>query len=236
MTPIKTLLAGILLLSISGCSSTETGNPEVTGQFHFALITGDPGVASLGGMSPIVVEHAWLSFGDLTLTGCDVPHPSEIVPAPPVLDLAIPNPVVELKAQLSRICAVDTALNPALVLPAGAPSSLNASTLVLSGRRADGIAFELQSTEPLKVSLISVAGFDPQKHSIILSFDVSTWFQGLDLGTAALTSGQVSISHADNLGLLRAFEANMPLGAKITLDENNNGIVEPGESVLATPH
>jgi len=236
VTPIKTLLAGVLAVSIAGCSSTETGNPEATGQLHLALISGDPSVASLGGMSPIVVEHAWLSFGDLTLTGCDAPHLSERVPAPPLLDLARANPGLELKTQLSQICAVNTALNPALVVPVGAPSSLNASTLVLQGRRADGIAFELQSTEPLNVSLTSVAGFDPKKHSIILSFDVSTWFQGLDLANAALTSGQVSISYADNLGLLRAFEANMPRGAKITLDENNNGLVDPGESVLATPH
>ncbi len=231
MKLVATLLAALALL---GCSGTETGNPSVTGQISQAAQASNPGVAAIGAsQGGLGVTTAWMTFGALSLVDCaHGSTPQVILHGPAAEDLLSPAPRT-FTPHGGPFCELDAPLAHAQPpLPAGAPLELAGATMVIGGKRGDGVPFVVVSHTAPALALTSVHGFavDDGAHALIVVVDVSALFASVDLAGAVLdTSGTARVDSSDNLALLTAFDANVPQAVALYYDANHNGQLDPGE-------
>jgi hypothetical protein len=110
------------------------------------------------------------------------------------------------------------------------------SALIVRGSRDDGTPFlvRLNEDDRFKLEGTSPDGFAiesvPGGTLLFISFDLSAWFEGVDLNAAVVSDGMIFIDHDDNAGLRSMIVENIKRSARLFKDLNGNGILDPEES------
>jgi hypothetical protein len=195
------------------------------------------GGASTGGQ--LQIEHAYLSVRDLRFRpadDCDQAGLATVV-AGPILAELVERHITGFDGALSlpptRYCGVDVRLHRADG-GTGVPS-LEDHTVVLRGRRADGVAFMIRSRRRDLIQLVARArnGFAvPARRRLFLAVDLGRWMDGIDLANLVPGRGRKGIIRIDERShreLLRRFENNLAPGLSLCLDEDDDSIPSPRE-------
>lgn len=211
----------------------EVSHPALTGQVSEAARASDPAVAALGAsQGGLGVTSAWIALGDLSLVGCaNGSAPEILAQGPNVENLLSPAPTRSHVSGAS-FCELDVPLVAAgQPLPGGAPPELSGATLVVGGKRADGVPFVVVSQVAHALALTTPHGFavDDGAHSLLVVVDISALFSGVDLSSAVLDQGTARVTSTANAALLSAFNANVPQAIALYYDDNHNGQFDPGE-------
>ena len=222
--------AAALLVLLQGCDAggSETGNP-VAARMGLEVRSEDPQLIGVGsGAGGAVLEQAWLAFGELILLGeGECAQLGEIDGAGPTVvaaDLVRGDTVLEPELDAERYCGLALPLNRrSAELPAGAPAALANHSVVLRGRRADGVRFELLHSEQDALELAADAGtfaIEPATE-LWLSFDVAVWMNGVDLdGAQPGADGVIHVGVEQNRALLDRFELNLECSLELFADRD----------------
>ncbi len=234
--------AGLALLLALGCSvqsGTETGNPPLFADLQVGLSVraGAPEVARLPGDlgEGTLVEQAWIAVDRIRLVRgevCDGPGEREYDLGAVVADLAAGPEVLELEGEEGRYCRVRIELSPGEGAP-GAPPTLVGRSVVLVGRRGDGVPFTIASRFGGRLDLRGRDGtsftLNRAKAAVVVAFDVSAWLAGVDLDSAAVEGGEIVIDDDRNEELLDAFDEAVEAALSLHRDDDGDGRVGDGE-------
>lgn len=173
----------------------------------------------------IDVEAAWVSIQGFRLhaaSACRQP-PVTSVDGPLTADLITghatgPGPDVAVRP--GSFCAIDVVWRRSRERTDGAPPELRRASILIVGKRADGVAFTLRSRIDTASRLVAtdLEGFavPPDGIAIVLAADVARWFEGIDLTTADIdvkgTTQTIRVDAESNPALLERFESNLGLG------------------------
>ena len=232
-------------LALGACTSgTETGNP-VAAELTVVAHSTDPDAVGLEAGAGVVIDEAWVALAEVRFWpagACDDDAMARAVTAETagevVSGIAFGD-LVEISAT-EAYCRVEVPLHPIDALPAGAPPLLSGSTMVITGTRADGAPFRIVSAMVLRAGIRSaIDRFEvpAEPPSLLAGLDVAVWLAGIDLGSLPTEpDGTVLVDATHNAGALAAFEANVLASADLFHDDDEDGHVDPGETVLATHH
>jgi hypothetical protein len=208
----------------------------------------DPAVGFADGGTGLRIEAAWITFRDVRF------RPSSSCSAiPPV---AVHGPVTadvvarrstglgEARLRLARYCAFELAFRSSRGRVTEAPSDLRGVTVVVYGRRADGLKFvvrcRLDSIPRFRAK--DVGGFAITAETrLILAADIGRWLRGIDLSTADLSGDgprqEIRIDDRTNSELLSIFRSNVEPGLALFDDVDGDGAIGDSERTrpLAAP-
>lgn len=239
-------LAALVLHFVCCAGGSETGNPFRPIPVELQVRSSDPQVAAVseeaGGT---VIERAWFSFGVISFIGddqCSDPgrFNYEVGDSLVTTDLVDEGTVVDMDIVAGEYCGVIVPLQRRTsVLPDGAPTELSDHSVVLKGKRADGVSFTLAHPEQDELEIIhQVSGtFDvgPSEDPLLLSFDVAILLKDVDFETADIApDGTIRIDEHNNRELLDDFEYNLECALTLYADADNNGELDSSDRLLAT--
>jgi hypothetical protein len=238
------LASVVLVASVAwtGCAGgSETGNPVESTPIALSLHSSAPDVVAVSrGARGSAIAAAWVAFGQARFLGeaecarfgdLDVVGDTLLV-----ADLARPGAVLRLPSARGEHCGLLLPLEmDSSELPDDAPDELHAHSVLLVGERADGTPFTLAYPEHDELELaVEDGALDPSAQSLLLSFDVATWLQDVDLEAAALEAdGSIRIDADHNRALLDRFEVNLACSLELFADEDGDGRRTDGEPRLA---
>lgn len=233
------------LLACVGAAGLPVSLPPTPIEIGLSVRTTAPNLIGVrSGANVTVIEHAWVAFGEIKLLAgdeCDLldsyPHEK---PTQLAADLAATNTRIELSVREGEYCAAIATLESRTEdLPAGAPAELENHSIVVLGKLADGTPFRLAFPEADELELeapspsmpIDVREDGPLS---LLSFDVATWLDGIDLDAATREAdGAILIDEAHNLPLLGQFEANIDCSLELFSDDDGDGMLSEGDPRIA---
>lgn len=231
---------------LSGCAGTETGNPSFVGKLGYDAYTSAPSVVALtmalqGSAEPaLTVDNAWLVLGDVELqrgSDCEGRGAHVAIDGLGAGDHATGQaPPTEFESAEGKYCGVRLPFAPSAELPEGAPESLTAESVLVSGKLPDGRAYEIHSKLQESLSLHATAGdfvMDSDHNSVVIGFDVARWLRELRWDEATVSDGSIVISEASNRELLEQFEAALPAGVALFRDRDADGELDPDPEQLA---
>lgn len=237
MKLLRGLTTLFVLLAVA-CTGTETGNPSADTQLTLRARSADSQVVTIGtDQGRIRVTAAWVSLGPISLVACDAAASEVLRPIAEDI-VAAPAPRA-FETEGDVYCGLGTRYDRASgELPGGAPVELPGRSLVVIGQRNDGVGFRLATELSAPVSLAATApGFsvDALEHSLILAFDLASWFDTVDLTVATLeTDGSIRVDAQRNPALLGAFDAGIGGSATLHHDIDHDGELDADElAVLA---
>jgi len=233
-----------------GCTGTETGNPSFSGRLGYDAYSSAPGVVALSAAlsgenerepsSELSVANAWLVLGDVELLeGAECASQGAHVHGLGAGDHAAGQaPSTEFELTAGRYCGVRLPLQVGgSDIPAEAPESLHAESVVLRGQLADGRAFELHSRLQEELVLRATDGdfaIDGAHAAVVIGFDVASWLGGLSWQDADVASdGTVWVDADRNPDLLAQFEAALPDGVALFSDADADGLLDAEPMQLA---
>lgn len=216
-----------LLLALTGCVGTETGNPyEDDGTF---------GTDSPMGIAPEpILESAVLGLDEVTLTGAD---PGEtgcettapIFEGPVALDL-----VREGGEPLSFTLREGSWCEVGAVFASDGDSP----TFEATGRLLDGSTLEVRLDSPVEARLLATEPFTlVEGEGLHLILDLDRLFAEASLGTAPREGGVVRIDESSDPERAAAVGASFAPALRVVRDSNGDGVLDPEERdgpVLAT--
>ena len=207
------LLLGFTLATSVACSSgTGTGNPSGGAELTVAAVSTEPTAQGL-------VESAWVSLRRVTLVPCasdagpltTLDFPADLLHMPPAR--------LSFESSVTDYCTVRLDIAPATT---GKPEALMGSSALVTGTRADGTPFEVQSTLATALDFTSPAGpLDSMK--LFLGVDLDAWFTDAAVQGAATTADGGALVDADhNPDVLAAFDANLGLAFALYVDADGD--------------
>jgi hypothetical protein len=234
-------LATAALLGCAGGS--ETGNPALPTPISLGVRSSDvDAIAISQGAQGTLLAQAWVAFGEpvfLDAAQCarfgNINLPNATLK---VADLAQPDVRVSIHLHDGTYCGVALPLqNATTVLPDGAPSELLDHSILLRGKRADATPFSLAYPEHDELELAAVSAsihVTADSAPLLLSFDVATWMDGVDLDSGEIDSdGVIRIDAASNPLLLNRFEQNLACSLELYADQNGDAQVDGTDTRLA---
>jgi len=247
-SPNALLWAGLAcgVLAWGGCTGTDVGNPMTVSRVEGAAVVEAPPSPTSLALPTVEIDEAWLGVTHIGLgvaPACaggpkeDAPTAFELVagaelPEAPALEHGVNDVVCGVTFRLGPLGA-----NPADLadLPQGAPEDLCESSVVVLGRRQDGVPLELVDDLHDTVKLVSAGGDsltldDP---SVILAFAVGRWFAKLYLTGAALAHGDLRIDATHNASLRSDFRRTFRASARLLRDPDGTGV--PTAAATAAP-
>jgi len=236
MTLESSIATWTVLLLMTGCTITETGNPEFAGQMALLTDTSNPADISIGpGGTIAIVDQAWMGFGDLRLVsdpGCDeIDEINTDIPVPSPVDLAAGPAIVPFDGTTDEFCRVRVPMRRATVpLPMGAPPELADASIALAGSRPDGTPFLVVSRREREADVRSRTtpfALDDGLSALVMAFDVATWLEGVDLSGAEVVGGRILINDSSNRPLLDVFENNVETALRLYRDLDEDGVLDP---------
>jgi hypothetical protein len=241
---MRTFFTVAVLLSLVGCTGTETGNP-FSAQLALDAHSSDPTrVAVRVSEGGDVVEQAWLVLAEIRFVeeaGCADDDGTDFEPlgaadhaqsGATVQEKTLPNPDV--------FCGIDVPLltgDPAM-LPPGAPAELGGASVLLIGRTAGGAPFRISTAMTPNIRVAAVADAFPMSPAddevaVLLGFDVAAFLRDVDLSTAVTeVDGSIIIDATHNVALLTAFESALAAGMELYRDVDQDGTRDVPEDVL----
>jgi hypothetical protein len=228
---------------VYACAGTETGNPSFMGSLGYAAYTSDASVAALSKRDGAAnVEQAWIVLGDVRFVegdACTSAENGELA----AKGIGIGDHATghtersDLELPEGRYCGVSFPLIVAGKDVGTAPMQLARHSIVIVGKRDDGIAFELRSTLAKDLFLEAPRGgfeMDDTDGSVLIGFDVATWLSAVELDRAdAGSDGSVLIDATHNPDLLDEFDRNVQRGVALYRDANASGKVDLEAKPLA---
>ncbi|MGE0786937.1 MAG: hypothetical protein AB7S26_14790 [Sandaracinaceae bacterium] len=236
MRVIDLVLAIALSLSCVGCFGTETGNPSVALMAIDAHST-DPMSVSVRGSDGIVVDAAWISFGQVGLVpagSCPSADGERTSDALGTGDHSEPGSVrfdIELanEASFCELTVPFTVLDG--TLPAGAPAELAGRAMVVLGHLPDGT--ELRIVSGFSGEVTVTPDTDPtfaltaDEPGLLVGLDVSRWIVAADLGGADREpDGSIVLDDTRNTAARDAFDARVASGVELYRDEGADGVLD----------
>jgi hypothetical protein len=258
MTRVRGRGALLLLLALAsaGCEGTEVGNPDVEpislsltahSTSNDVAIEPQPDPASAdedagsdvspGTAAPVTVEQLWVSLGAVRFVlddACDKePGTRTTLPGPIVAELAAEPAALSAQLPEADYCSVRVSFERASDADASTPQELVGYSVMLKGRRADGVPFRIRSRDKPDFVLRSKdAPFHLASDAtpLFLAFDAGTWLAGIDLAAIDPNAdGELSIETAGDV-LLRKFETNLRVSLSLFKDADKNGALDGDEA------
>jgi len=208
----------------------------MTSRVEGAAIVEAPAPPNGLALPTVEVDEAWVAVTDIGLGVAPACVGGPKVALPTAFELVsgaeLPQaPTLEHDAQ-DVVCGITVRLGrldgP---LPQGAPEDLRTYSLVVLGRRLDGVPLELRAALHDTVKLVPAPsegeGFLLEAPSTILAFAVDRWFAGLDLAGAPLTDGVLRIDRKHNPALLAGFRKAFRASARLLRDPDGRGAPNP---------
>lgn len=239
---MRRTLAWLGLLAPLACSvqsGTETGNPPIFAdvQVGLAVRAGDPAIAGLPGEpgGGALVEAAWIAVDRIRFVQgevCDGPGETEYDLGGVAADLVADPHLLAFEGREGRYCRVRVELAPGAGAP-GAPSEFADRTVVLAGRRGDGVPFTIASRSDARLDLRGRDGasfaLDDARRAVVIAFDVSAWLAGVRLDDAEVDGGRIVVDEERNEELLDAFEEAVEAALELHRDDDADGQVDDDE-------
>ncbi|HVY46800.1 MAG TPA: hypothetical protein VHB21_13025 [Minicystis sp.] len=242
MLPIswrRAALAGALALAAPGCpgpkSGTDVGNGATVSVKLRAFEPPAARAQALALADGARIDALYMVVENLVLSPCDGGDDLG-VDGPVVADLLTGRVVAgtsSFDVASGAYCGFKLTfakLDPEHV-PAGTPPGLADRSILVQGRRADGVPFVVASPlgvevelAPTRSSFTISRGEDP----LFLAFDVTPWMAALDL--AGSTADPILVDDQHDTQRLEAFDAAVTLSAHLFRDENADGELSPGEA------
>jgi hypothetical protein len=188
------------------------------------------------------VDAIWIAMQDVQVrpaTSCKRSSPKPIIAGRVTAELVkrqlTSSEIADL--EVARYCAFELQLRSARGKVAGAPSELRGASIVIVGRRADGVRFVLRSRldNALVLRARELEGFavsGPRTHWIV-GVDVARWMANVDLALADATGEgrqrEVRIDEKSNPDLLATFNANVEAGFALFDDRNADRTLDEAE-------
>lgn len=236
---MRTCVTSLTLLALAGAGTAHADDATV--RISLAAYSSDP--ASVGftsSASGIRIDAIWVSMTDIRFqptSACDAPSVPLVTSGPITADLT-QRPTSDVSAVLpsGRFCALDLSWRQSSGRTQGAPGVLRGASVVVQGRRPDGLRFVLRTrlrSSP-RLRALELRGFSLTGAThLILAADIAHWMSGLDLSTAE-TSGtdtrwEVRIDETTNSELLERFQQNLDGGLSLFGDANADRILDEAE-------
>jgi hypothetical protein len=236
-----------LLVCLSACAGTETGNPSIRGKLSYNAYSSTPAVVALSAaleQTPepkalLTVDHAWLVLGDVELrSGADCATGPRVHGLGAGDHATGKHSETELEIAAGSYCGLRFPFEYAKDLPQGAPESLTKESVLMRGTLPDGRAFELHSQLQDSLDLRATAGefvLDSEHADVVIGFDLARWLGELRWEDATeTTDGSVLVSADSNRALLEQFEAALPSGIALFRDHDGDGKLDADMKLAVT--
>ena len=207
-------------------SASESASVELA----FAAYSSRAAVSLGGAAGPgqVEVDEVSLSLRDVRLreaSGCEEPGGALVAAGPIVAELVsgrtagIDEPFA---VRPDRYCRLEYTPRRAEGASGAAAADLRGHTVLVGGRRDDGVRFVIRTRKRDVVRLLArnPDGFSiaPGRQRLVLSVDLGRWLEGIDL--AALVPGRgkngvIRIDERSHRELLRVFEGNLLAGISL---------------------
>lgn len=232
-----------LLSVLTGCGGTDVGNGrsiklELQGYEDPAFTQSQ----SLTLESGVHIESLFVSVDRISF---EPAVNGSCADRPELEDVDLPGPVVAnlvgegvlggapvLSDQDAALCEFEFRYQPLELAdaPEGTPAALDGLSLRMTGERADGSAFVVESRlgEELELEARDGVPFGVEEgnNAMLLSFELSTWVEALALD--GLT-GPVLINEDENQDRLERFEEAVKRSARLLRDVDGDGDVDIDE-------
>lgn len=188
--------------------------------------------------APLLIDKAWVvaSQARLVLEQDCEPNDKLTVAEPIVFALdQAGSPSNELRlpfyAEDPSFCRIGLTLTPATaeLVSGGAPADLEGASVIVEARRADDdtplrIRLALQNTLRVDTPFSLEDG-----QRLFLVLDSNFWFTPTQLTDAMTTDGTINVTDTENAPLVDQMQESLQTNAKLVLDANDNGILDPDE-------
>ena len=204
----------------------ERASVELVFAGHSSRAAVSLGVAA--GPGQIQVDEAYLSLRDVRLREarrCDRPGGLLVAAGPIVAELVsgraagIDSPSA---VRPDRYCRLEFMPRRSEGRSGAAPADLAGHTVLVQGRRDDGVRFVIRSRKREVVQLLALNpdGFSiaPGLQRLVLSVDLGRWLEGIDLASLVPGRGKngiIRIDEGSHRELLRVFEGNLLAGISL---------------------
>jgi hypothetical protein len=229
---VKLLAIGAVLLVTGGdgklapSSASESASVELAFAAYSSRAAVSLGVAA--GPGRVEIDEAYLSLRDMRLREagrCEEPGGSLVAAGPIVAELVSgraagidePFPV-----RAARYCRLEYTPQRAEGASGAASADLRGHTVLIRGRRDDGVRLVIRSRKRDLVRLLArnPEGFSivPGPQRLVLSVDLGRWLEGIDIASLVPGRGKDGIIRIDDRShreLLRVFEGNLLAGISL---------------------
>jgi hypothetical protein len=216
--------------------------PRSAVSIAFASYSSAPETIGFGDGGQVRVDAIWIAMKDVDaqpVASCKRSSAKPIIAGPLTAELVKRQLTSAETADLEvdRYCAFGLQLRRARGRVSGAPNELRGASIVIVGRRTDGVRFLLRSRldHPVVLRARELEGFAvsaPDTHWIV-GVDLARWMAGVDLALADATGDgrqrEVRIDERSNPDLLAAFNANVEAGFALFHDRDGDRSLDVAE-------
>lgn len=230
---MRHLIPNLLVLLVS-CVATETGNPVAPVEMTLLGQSSDPSVVVGDGAEGLRVEEAWVVLGRVRFVASETCEKDDrdrsdwegrqvfdLVRAADRLTFALADMTYcRVRIEFTRFD------DPP---PPGVREDLEGHSIVIAGRRGDGVPFVIRSREHPELEIRAVNGAFEIGPRLLLAFDFGVWMSGLDLDSLEPVDGMVQIDEGRNVDRLRQFEQAVEGSLELFRDDDENGELNDDE-------
>lgn len=186
----------------------------------------------------VVLDSVWVAVERIRLragsdcSGAD--DPPVDFDGPAIADLLGPGVVTgapEFEVAGGSYCRLHVSLHrvDAAELPVGAPAELGGASVLVLGRRADGVPFTIRTKQPFELRLDANDGaFELNgEEALILGFELRLLVDSVDLDS--FPGPEISIDDDTAPNVVAQFDRAVRTSAKLFDDENADGGLSPSE-------
>lgn len=245
----KVKIGGLLWLASTTSAYRAHAAPPVNVALGFAGYASDASLA-LGAREAAVnhVEQAWLSVERLRFHEAgrrDDPAGRSDLAGPVFVELVGGRAVGgrdALRLEVRRYAGVDGAFH-VVEREGESPRDMGGASILVLGRRADGVRFVIRSQRADSMDLRATAprGFAVREADVglFVGIDLSAWLRGVDLRAAEVDHAGdtplIRIDERSNTEMLQVFERNVPAGIALFRDEDADGVLSIREHASDKP-
>ena len=197
----------------------------------------------MGGTQAVTLENGveldsvWVAIERVRLRSgsCAGPDDSPLALQGPVIAGLLGPGVVsgtpEFETASGSYCRLHVSLHrvDAGELPVGAPAELGGASVLVLGRRADGVPFTIRTKQPFELRLDAKDGaFDLDgEEALILGFELRALVDSVDLDS--FSGPEILIDDDTEPSVVAQFDRAVRLSARLFDDENADGGLSPSE-------
>lgn len=228
-----------LLISLFESLDAER-RPQSPVTLTFVGYSSKPGTIDATSTAKTRIDAVWVGLQDAQLrpaTACKGADATAVVPGSFTVELVKRYATTtETKLEVGRYCTFELKLRRTKGRATGAPSAMKGASIVIEGRRNDGIKFTIRSRLDTALALraADLEGFAIPEGGArwIAGIDVARWLESVDLADATGDAPQrrtIVIDEKSNPELLAKFNANVEHAFALFEDRNGDGNLDAEE-------